>query len=361
MACLLVRHGLRADHYAQLGLERQYELEAQSRAFAKLASKAALFDPTDSKSLGELTQIGAETLKIRRTSVWHLDDRKQHLTCSDSYDCKNNGHTQGTVLALDDFPSLFEILLKGEPIIVTDAGHDPRTSKLYQIYLQPLGCESLLMMPIIHKDQIGGAIWFEHESKSHEWASEYISFAQAIACMLAVRMVADSKHTVAIDPIELETVAKVQLSLPKQHIVPRQEMRTTSIGGMFEKQLSTLDNIGADVFSDATVLVLQFTDPISLAMRLDGTDSTTAIDHLVCHLEDLASSHGIEYLKIMSNQIMCVTGFDSDSKKHTHLIAELALAIQEQCNRMFANLDGQFRIGINRIGVNLEVENEQNR
>ena len=359
LAGLLILQSLRADYNALLVLERQHELEAQSRAFSELASKAALFDPANNKSLSELTRIVSETVRIRRTSVWHLEG--QQLICSDSYDCESNGHTQGTVLAQDDFPLLFEVLLKGELIIVVDASHEPCTSELYRVYLHPLGCESLLAAPIVYKGQTAGAVWFERESKSHEWASEYISFAQAIANMLALRMSTNARHpqkeSVASSdiPIELKTVDEVPSSPAKHRIVPRQEMRTTSIGGNvpFEKRLSALGNIGADIFTDATILVLRFTDPISLAMSLGESETTTAIDLMVCHLEDLATSYGIEYLKIMSDQIMCATGLDGDSDEHTHLIAELALAIQDQCNHLFANLDARmdFRIGIDKGAV----------
>ncbi len=347
LAALLVIQGLRADHHAHFVLERQHELEAQNRAFSKLASKIALFDPADNKFIGDLTKIVSETLGIRRISIWHLDVQRQQLSCSDSYDGESHGHTQATMLAQDDFPHLFETLLKGEQIIVADASHDPRTSELYKVYLHPLGCHSLLAIPIIHQDETVGAIWFEDDSKLRGWASEDINFAQTIASLLAIRISADFKHRNRPLHFAIDIDTQVKLAPARRRLDPRHEMPTTSIGGFYE-QVSTREDIGADVFNEISILVLQFTDPISLATNL--SESTIALDHLVCHLEELAIFYNIEYMKIMSNQIMCAACFYRNPNEQAALIADMALDIQEQCIHVFANLDVHmdFRIGIDK-------------
>jgi hypothetical protein len=57
MSGLLVFQGLRADRNAKLVLERQDELESQSRAFSELSSKAAMFGAEDTESFKRLTGV----------------------------------------------------------------------------------------------------------------------------------------------------------------------------------------------------------------------------------------------------------------------------------------------------------------
>ena len=140
LAGLLVFQGLRADRNAKLVLDRKQELEAQSRAFSELASKAALFDPADTESLGELTEIVSAAVTVRRTSVWHFVDDGQQLMCDDCYDRESSGHTQGTLLDRVDYPQMFDALQTGKEIVVSDAADDPLLSELHRTYLRPLGC-----------------------------------------------------------------------------------------------------------------------------------------------------------------------------------------------------------------------------
>src|SRR5262249_62038585 len=96
LAGLLVVQGLRADRNAQLVLERQQQLEAQSRAFSALASQATLFDPEDADSLVQLTAIASGTVGVRRVSLWRLVDGGEWLVCDNCYDRESDGDTQGS-------------------------------------------------------------------------------------------------------------------------------------------------------------------------------------------------------------------------------------------------------------------------
>jgi adenylate cyclase len=71
------------------------------------------------------------------------------------------------------------------------------------------------------------------------------------------------------------------------------------------------------------------------------------------YLEELAASRGVEYLKVMGDEILCAAGIDTDSKDHARLIADLALSVQNRCTGLFASLDTpmEFRIGIDTGAV----------
>jgi adenylate cyclase len=379
MAALLVFQGLRADRNAQVVLDRQSELEAQSRAFAELSTQAALFDAEDPESLGRLTEIVSKSIGVRRTSVWRFDQDGDRLRCIDCYDRESDGHTQDTMLTRTEFHHLFDVLQKAEDVCAPEAGENSRLSELYQAYLQPMGCESLLAVPICRHDQTVGSLWFEHDRLARDWSSEEISFARAIANMLALRFSADSKPTVtsAVSREDIDAAADTAVRIKKASAAVPETRPESSLskkyltrlhGGQIsaagagqltsfsERMLSRgfdRNRIGADLFNDTTVFLLRFTDPVSLAERMADDDCITAVDYLAKRLEDLAASRGIKYVRIMGDEIVCAAGMDDRAQDHPHLMAELALGVQDRCSGLFAELNTpmEFRIGIDTGAV----------
>ena len=372
LAVLLVRQGLRADRNAQLVLERKQEIEAQSRAFSELASKTALWDPEDIESLEELTEIVSATMAVGRVSVWRYYQDETILKCEDSFDRRTNGHTRGTELNLDDYPRLLQDLIKGEDIIIADSADDLRTSELHRIYLGPLGCAALLAMPVMPGGRLAGTVWFEHEETVRAWKSEDISFARAIAGMLALRLAATGVSDEAADPIKSEeTAGKLNDRTSVISTVDKTESNKTagsqkagehqkinsqkiSFAERLLNQGLTQSNIKADVYDNVPVLVLRFTDPFALAQYFGGGDKqTTVVDHLICHFEDLFEAGRLDYWKIFSDQMVCAAGMQDNSNHPVDAIADLALGFQDTCSHLFADLDKpmEFKIGIDTGGV----------
>jgi len=378
LAGLLVFQGLRADRNAKLVLDRKQELEAQSRAFSELASKAALWDPEDIESLEELTEIVSVTMAVRRASVWGYYQDEKIFKCEDSYDRGTNGHTRGTVLNLVDYLQLLQDLIKGEDIIIADSADDPRTSELHRVYLGPLGCTSLLAIPVMPGGRLAGAIWFEHEETIRAWKSEDISFARAIAGMLALRLAATGVPDEAADQMKsgetadnlsdrtsatksASAISAVDKTDSNESLMPTQtgehhkgNGRKISFAERLLKQGLTQSNIKADVYDNVPVLVLRFTDPFALAEYFGGGNKqTTAVDHLICHFEDLFEARRLDYWKIISDQIVCAAGMQDNSNHPVDAIADLALSFQDTCSHLFADLDKpmEFKIGIDTGGV----------
>jgi class 3 adenylate cyclase len=374
MAALMVFQSLRSDRNTQLVLVRQNELEAQSRAFSELSSQAALFDPTDAESFNQLTTIVTKAANVRRTSVWHFDGDLDSLRCIKCYDFESGGHTRDSVLTAADFPKLFGVLQKGEAIRTTNAGGDNRLTELYPVYLRPLGCESLLVTPIRHQDEVVGSLWFENDRMSRDWSGEEISFAHAIASMLALRFSVDQRSSLTpterkSDPsasdesddektdLPLEESERQPESYPQKKDIAREPRAPVSAADRsmtFTRRASAggvdPDITGARLFPQATVLLLRFTDPLSLAEQMDGSESLTTVDAVVSRFEELMASRGIEYMRVMGDEIVCVAGIDERLEDHSHLIAQLALDVQDHCTGLFADLNAhmEFRIGIDR-------------
>ena len=379
LAGLLVFQSLRAEINAQRVLDRQHELAAQSRAFSELSSKAAVFGTGDSESFRELTEIVADAIDLRRASLWRFDDNTQILKCIDSYDRESDGHTQGTVLARDEFSELFDLLQGGANISTGDAETDSRLTALFQAYLQPLGCRSLLAVPIRYRDWTAGTLWFEQERMRRGWQDEDVSFANSLANMLALRFSTDRKSMPEADIHKEKTIGVKASTAPRlgalsaendirsdQHpqkadlsdeqpnsISADENGRLTSFLDRLAAGGIDIDKTAADIFTDATVLALRFSDPIALAGQTADDESTTTVDLLVAYLEDAAASDVIDYVKIMGEEIICAAGIGNDANNHARRIADLALNLQDRVSGLFAslNIPMEFCIGIDTGAV----------
>jgi class 3 adenylate cyclase/GAF domain-containing protein len=379
LAALLVFQALRTERDAQRVLDRQNELEAQSRAFSELSSRAALFSADDADSYKQLTEIVTDAIDSRRTSLWRFGDDGRVLECVDSYDRESNGHTQGTVLDRREFDTLFDLLQNGEEISSGDVETDSRLTNLFQVYLQPLGCQSMLAVPIRHHNWTAGALWFEQEQIPRGWPAEQVAFAHTIANMLALRFSADRKSIPVPAGLEDETAGAKDFGpsgaaeaitvgdigfepdLDKtEHAAESAEAvskgATTRLPSFADRLAAggiVADQSPADIYTDTTVLSLRFTDPISLAGRISEKEPTAVVDLMVGYLEEAVASLGIEYMKMMGEEIICVAGIDPGSKDHARRIADLALNLQNHCTGLFTSLNTtmKFQIGIDTGAV----------
>ncbi len=184
LAGLLVRQGLRADRAARALLDRTRAIEQQSTAFANLAQEVGLFDPEEGRPPRGLTETLGNVCGARRASVWRLTADRQVLRCEDSFERETGGHVGGLELSRDEMPQFFVHLLQGEEIEAADAAQDRRTGALYRTIMQPVGSQSLLVIPVRRQDRVVGAMWLEDSAG----VPGVRDFARAVGNMVAVRM-----------------------------------------------------------------------------------------------------------------------------------------------------------------------------
>ena len=375
MAGLLVYQGLRADRIAREILNRKQEVDAHSRALSILASDAAVFDPADAESLGRLMEIVSDAVAVRRASFWQMDSDGTRLVCLDCYDSESKGHTRGTTFERNDFSQLFEYLQKNEPVVISDTVEEAQFSGLHRVYLQPMGCRALLAIPVIRHDQTEAALWFEHEGQARSWDPEDISFAKIIAGLLAVRLSANQKQATHMPDPEKGTDINAQehdRSAVVDHAEPSVELES-AVALPSSRARSSADHqpsgdraspfidllkergyddtlLEADVYSDVSILVLRFVDPLSLAKNIAKGHSRSALDSLVCNFEEMAETNNLDYWNIVGGQMIGAAGLGEGSSDHCRMIADIALRLQDHCTHLFADLDKRmaFRIGVDR-------------
>jgi class 3 adenylate cyclase len=330
LALLLVRQGFRADRAGRLLLDRQRVIGRQSAAFATVAAEAARFDPALNGPPRALTETLTDVEGARRAGIWRLAESGRILRCEDLFDRETRGHVDGLELHRDEFPQFFASLSKGEEIDVPDAARDRRTAELHRVLMNPVGTRAFALVPVRQGERPVGAIWLEDATS----AAGGRDFVRAVANMIAPRMAQGA--AAAASPERTSTAAAAVMDNGVRSFTA--DLRTREIESA---------NIAAEVYSGVAVMVLQFTDPLTMAARLSGRANSLS-DDVVCALQEIAADYDIPYLKIVGNDVVAAAGFAAENPAAATIIADTAVAVRDRCAALLEE-DGRaqdFRIGI---------------
>jgi hypothetical protein len=367
LAVLLALQGFRADRARREADARAQAFAQQSQAFATLASSAAVFLADEREGLAQLTSAVANALVARRVSVWRLDRRAEVLVCEDCVDREAHGHTAGMELRRNECPRLFADVAAGEAFVAGNADKDPRSFDLSMTYLRAVDSRTLVSRPIRAGGTVVGALWIEDAPAGAEDV-EQSTFLAAVTNILSVRFAqvqaADPRAVTLRDALPLgrseggssEAASAERALAAPLDLADVAAMRSSSIVRQRSERFKTLlagrgrehGSVVATVFPHTSVLVLRLTNHLALAACPDDDSRLAIIDQLVRAFQRIAEERGIDFLKILSDQIVAVHGFHGDSRDDIVALAEAALAIRDECMRLFAAVEcpPDFGIGI---------------
>ncbi len=113
-------------------------------------------------------------------------------------------------------PWIMSQLIAGKPIIIRDVADMPAEAKTDQMLLQNRGTQSLLDIPLIMDDRLGGTCAFSHTRDRQDWPEETVSELTLIAGILASAI---ARHLAAAE------IQKLNESLWQENISLREEVR----------------------------------------------------------------------------------------------------------------------------------------
>ena len=105
----------------------------------------------------------------------------------------------------------------------------------------------------------------------------------------------------------------------------------------------------ADAYEGATVLFADIVGSTTLAERLDAKQLVALLNRIFSHLDLLAESHGVEKIRTIGDNYMCVAGVPRRRADHAQVMARMALGIRAYLDQLHAA--GEDRIDL-RIGMN---------
>jgi len=132
-----------------------------------------------------LSEQVAEALEVARVGIWLLVDNGRQLKCLEQFIKSQNRHESDLALDTADFPQYFQTLRSGRALVSADVQTDPATRELLHPYLHSLGISSMLDAPIRAGGEVAGVVCLEHVGPIRHWVDEEVTFAAAIADLIA--------------------------------------------------------------------------------------------------------------------------------------------------------------------------------
>jgi GAF domain-containing protein len=163
-------------------------LRAHLRTYLDLMTQRSLFLSDLQTTIRRIDEAAATVLRVERVSVWFLDSTATKITCADLFVRSTRAHSSGTELFAKDFAPYFRALRTQRTIAANDAHTDPSTSCFSEVYLTPLGINSMLDVPILHEQKMVGVICHEHVGPRRTWNSDDENFAYLMSNFVALAL-----------------------------------------------------------------------------------------------------------------------------------------------------------------------------
>jgi GAF domain-containing protein len=167
----------------QLQLLRRY-----LSTYLDMMSQRSLFLGDTNTTVRRVNEAGSATLDVQRMSVWFCDAENTKLSCADLFERKTGRHSSGAELSARDFAPYFRALRSERTIAAHDAHTDPRTACFSKVYLEPLGINSLLDVPIWLGRKMVGVVCHEHIGPKRVWTKDDETFAYLMSHFVALAL-----------------------------------------------------------------------------------------------------------------------------------------------------------------------------
>lgn len=150
------------------------------KALMSLSHDAAFIQSSRIEKMSVLLDLCGRLLRVERVSVWQLTDSGDSINLECLNTLSDGVFTDDITLTREQNPNYFDAMLTAEVIDARNARTDPRTRQFTDLYLQPLGIESMLDAPVFDGSNLSGVICLE--ATSHRpWTLPEISIVTVVA------------------------------------------------------------------------------------------------------------------------------------------------------------------------------------
>jgi PAS domain S-box-containing protein len=233
--------------------QREVFLEKQSATLAELTASETVYSGDLDAALEEITEAAAQTLGVRRTSIWFYNSDRSTIECVDLY-MQGEGHSDGAELSAEDYPKYFEALSEEHIIAADDAHSNPHTREFSESYLTPHGISSMLDAPIRLAGEMVGVVCSEHVGPPREWSWEERSFITSVADFVASAMEAQERQRFTT---QLRTAADlagdINAILDPEKLLPEVVNELQDRFDLYHVHIYTLDQPSIDVLEKVDV------------------------------------------------------------------------------------------------------------
>jgi len=179
----------KAENALRETLER---IAKQQTAIAEISTHPAVFHGRLEGAAAMMTATMAEALDVDWAGLWLIQG--DEFCCVDQYDRASGHHESDFCLECRGYPEYFQTLRAGAPIVVTEAGADPRTQAFTTNQLHPKAIVSMLDVPVRIDGELVGIICFEQSAPPRSWQNDEITFASRVADQVALMLISKRRR-----------------------------------------------------------------------------------------------------------------------------------------------------------------------
>lgn len=161
-----------------------------------------------------------------------------------------------------------------------------------------------------------------------------IGALSAIALAILATFLVQRDRAMALLAAEQERSESLLLNVLPKEIAPRLKAGESPI---------------ADAYPEATVLFADIVGFTGLSERLDADEMVAVLNEVFCRFDLLAEKHGVEKIRTMGDNYMCVAGVPRPRPDHAQAVARLALDMRSFLSELHGRGDGRIEM---RIGIN---------
>ncbi len=199
------------------GEKRRNEISQKNRTvLMELTKNKDIQDGNWNASLEKITSTISRQLGVSRSSIWTYHSKENTIRQEKLYQHSKGTFESGSELHGRDFPSYFEAVTSEEIIIANDANTHTATREFSDVYLRPLGIQSMLDVPFFNEGKIAGVICCEQQNEQKEWTEEDVEFLKSCADLLTVAY-NTSKINLMLDKLgdDQETMQAIIDNIPR--------------------------------------------------------------------------------------------------------------------------------------------------
>jgi len=153
------------------------KLRRQMSVFADLTATRAVYADSVKATASRITEALVDAIDVERASIWLYNTDETAIECIDLYLRSKREHRAGTVLKAADFPSYFKAVASQRTLAAENAYAHPGTCEFSEVYLKPLGINSMLDVPIYVNGKMAGVVCHEHTGDFRKWTTDEETFA----------------------------------------------------------------------------------------------------------------------------------------------------------------------------------------
>ncbi|MDD4051791.1 MAG: PAS domain S-box protein [candidate division Zixibacteria bacterium] len=154
-----------------------------------IASASRLVQSPTPARMDELLRILGQAISVNRAYIFRSVEHRPTMNCVHEWCDSGTSRQINNLQNLDDtaFPWSHEILLRGEPVVVSHIDDIPPEAARQQALFRSVKTEALLLVPIVSAaKKLTGFIGFDHTGGRRQWHPENVRALQVVGEMIGI-------------------------------------------------------------------------------------------------------------------------------------------------------------------------------